>query len=132
MSGTSNSAVPLEEPFHFQTEPAIVRDTLKGIEAAFKGGVGELTNNGIMVFLNKLVKPKLQSLLAEAFRDVEYLISLEGGGNTYSHSGPDDEDKQEGISPKSRDDLVTLRFQAGWGVLMAPLPPRDFLTFFFF
>ena len=45
------------------------------METGFKGKTGELTNNGIMVFFNKYVKPKLRPLLAEAFRDVEYLIS---------------------------------------------------------
>jgi len=54
MDASSDSAVPVEELFHFQTEPAIVRDTLKGIEAAFEGKAGELTNNRIMVFSAKL------------------------------------------------------------------------------
>ena len=73
----------------------------------------ELTNNRIMVFLNELVKPKPWLLLAEAFRDVKYLISLEGDGNAYSHAGPEDNDGQEGISPESRDELVKLSFRAG-------------------
>ena len=70
------------------------------METAFKGKAGELTNNGIMVFFNKFVKPKLRLLLAEAFRDVEYLISAECGGNAYSHLDPDYEDEQKGISPE--------------------------------
>ena len=85
----------LEELFPFQTELAIVSDALKGIEAAFEGKARELTNNGIMVFLSKVVKPKPQLLLEEVFRDMEYLISLEGDGNTDSHSDPDDQDGQE-------------------------------------
>jgi len=113
MDASSGSAIPLEELFHFQTEPAIVRDALKVIEAAFEGKTMELTNNRTMVFLNKLVKPKPRLLLAEAFRDVKYLISLEGDGNAYSHSGPEDNDGQEGISPESRDELVKLSFRAG-------------------
>lgn len=85
----------MEELFPFQTELAIVSDALKGIEAAFEGKARELTNNGIMVFLSKVVKPKPQLLLEEVFRDMEYLISLEGDGNTDSHSDPDDQDGQE-------------------------------------
>ncbi|PUU81814.1 hypothetical protein B9Z19DRAFT_1121716 [Tuber borchii] len=36
-------------------------------------------NHGIMVCFNQVVKSKLRPLLAEAFRDVEYLISPEAG-----------------------------------------------------
>lgn len=32
---------------------------------------------------------------------------------------PDGEDEQEGISPKSKDEVVQLDFQAGWDGLMA-------------
>lgn len=71
----------------------------------------ELTNNGIMVFLNKVVKPKLQLLLVEAARDAGYLISLESDESAYPDSDPDGEDEQEQISPKSRDALVQLRFR---------------------
>ena len=78
----------------------------------------ELTNNGIMVFLNKLVKPKPRLLIAEGFRDVKYFISLEGDGSAYSHSDPDGKDEQSGISPKSRDELVKFLIQAGWDALM--------------
>ena len=80
----------MEQIFPSQTKPGIVRDALAGIEAAFKGKAGELTDDRIMVFLSKVVKPKLRPLLAEAFRDVEYLISLEGDENAYSYLVPDD------------------------------------------
>ena len=53
-----------------------------------------------MVFLNKVVKLRLQLLLAEAFRDVKYFISLEGDETACPHSDPNGEDEQEGISPK--------------------------------
>jgi len=76
MDASSDSAVLLEDLYPFQTRLAIVRDALTGIEAAFKRKSGELTDDGIMVFLIKVVKPKLRPLLAEAFRDVEYLMSL--------------------------------------------------------
>ena len=87
MGAGSDSAVPLEELFPLQTEPTIVRDALTGIEAAFEGKVGELANDGIMVF-NRVVKPKLRPPLAEELREVEYLISLESEKNAYSHSDP--------------------------------------------
>ena len=64
MDINSDSAVPLDELFLFQTEPAIVRDTLKGIEAAPEGKARELTKDGIIVFLSKVFKPKLRPLRA--------------------------------------------------------------------
>jgi len=120
MDASSDNAIPLEELFPFQTDATIVRDALKGMETAFEGKSGELINDGIMVFFNQVVKPKLRPLLAEAFRDVEYLVSPEGDENAYSRSDPDGEDEQEGISPESRDELVKLRFQSGWDALMTP------------
>ncbi|CUS11512.1 unnamed protein product [Tuber aestivum] len=120
MEANSDNAVPLEELFPFQTDAAIVRDALRGMETSFEGKAGELINDGIMVFFNQVVKLKLRPLLAEAFRDVEYLILPGDDENVYTHTDPDGEDEQEGISPESRDELVKLRFQAGWDALMTP------------
>ena len=96
MDTSSDSAETLEELFPFQTEAEIVGDALKGMETAFNGKAGELTNDGIMVFFNQVVKPKLRPHLAEAFCDVEYLISQKAVGNAYSHSDPDYEDEKKG------------------------------------
>lgn len=77
MDAGSDSGIPLEQGFHFQTEPAIICDTLKVVEAAFEGKTMELRKIGIIVFLNEVIKLKPQLLPAEAFRDVKYL-KLEG------------------------------------------------------
>ena len=50
--------------------------------------------------LNKVVKLRLRILLAEAFRDVKYFISLEDDETACPNSDLDGEDKEEGISPK--------------------------------
>ncbi|RPB00043.1 COG4-domain-containing protein [Choiromyces venosus 120613-1] len=120
LDASGSTAIPLEELFPFQTDAAIVRDALKGMETTFEGKAGELTNDGIMVFFNQVVKPKLRPLLAEAFRDVEYFVSPEDDENAYSRSDPDNDDEQEGIDPESKDELVKLRFQTGWDALMTP------------
>ncbi|CAZ84937.1 unnamed protein product [Tuber melanosporum] len=118
VDASNHTVAPLEELFPFQADAAIVRDALKGMETAFEGKAGELINDGIMVFFNQVVKPKLRPLLTEAFRDVEYLVSPEDDENAYPRSNPDGE--QEGISSESRDELVKLRFQAGWDTLITP------------
>ncbi|PUU81788.1 hypothetical protein B9Z19DRAFT_1121693 [Tuber borchii] len=70
---------------------------------------------GLLNRSNNFVKPLPRPLLAETFRDMEYFISLEGDGNTYSHSGTDNEDETEGVGPESRDELAKLSFQADLG-----------------
>jgi len=70
------------------------------METAFKGKAGELTNNRIIVF-NQVVKPKLRSLLAEAFRDLEYLISPESGGKRILPLEPGRRGRAKGDEPRS-------------------------------
>ena len=75
----------------------------------------ELTNDGIMVFLNKVVKLRLRLLLAEAFREVKYLISPEGDETGCPHSDPDGEDEQEGIISKFKRRASTASLSARFG-----------------
>ena len=70
------------------------------METAFEGKVGELTNDGMIVSFNQVVKPKLRPLLAEAFRDVEYLISAQCGGKRIFPLGPGPPGREKGISPE--------------------------------
>lgn len=115
----SNSGnVPLEELFPFQDDAKVIRDALKGMEATFEGKAGELVNDGIMVFFNQVVKPKLRPLLAESFRDVEYLASSEDGDQIGNYN--DDDDGSEGDAGSGGEDIVKRRFQSGWDIIITP------------
>jgi len=46
MYASSDSTVPSDELFPFQTNEEIVRDALKGMGTPFKGKAGELTKTG--------------------------------------------------------------------------------------
>ena len=100
MDASSDSAVPLEELFPFQNDAEIVCGALKGMETAFKGKAGELTNDGIIVSFNQVVKPKLRPLLAGAFRDVEYFMSAECGGKSIFPLGPGLRRRAKGDKPR--------------------------------
>lgn len=116
-----SGGVPLGELFPFEDDARVVRDALKGMEATFEGKAGELINDGIMVFFNQVVKPKLRPLLTDAFRDVEYIISeageeSKGAARGYDEGG--DEDETGGGADD--EEIVKHRFQSGWDAVMTP------------
>ena len=73
-----------------------------------------------MALLNKLVKLELRPLLARCSATWSTSSQQNAVGSAYSHLDLDYEEQHKGISPESRDELVTLRFRAGCGALMAP------------
>lgn len=114
----STSGVALEELFPFENDAKLVRDALKGMEATFEGKAGELINDGIMVFFNQVVKPKLRPLLTDSFRDAEYLVSESPSGE--QQSSDYDPDLEHLSSSGGDDEFVKRRFQTGWDALMTP------------
>ncbi|KAH0610841.1 uncharacterized protein H6S33_011268 [Morchella sextelata] len=103
--------VALEEIFPFQNDAAAVRDALRGMEGSFEAKAGELVADGITVFFNQVVKPRLRPLLTEAFRDVEYVVSDRAGAAEADPDGDAEPDDGE---------IVRRRFQEGWEALMTP------------
>lgn len=111
--------VALEEMFPFQSDAAAVRDALRAMEGSFEAKAGELVADGITVFFNQVVKPRLRPLLTEAFRDVEYVVSdhRAAGAGAADGGGPDGGDDDVG---QDDGEIVRRRFQEGWEALMTP------------
>lgn len=103
----------LRDLFPFGSEANSVREALRNMEVSFEGKTGELINDGIMVVFNQIVKPRLRPLLADAFRDVEYVVSDEGAAG--------DDGMADGDESSGNAELVKRRFKEGWKALMMPL-----------
>jgi hypothetical protein len=105
----------LRDLFPFAQEAENVREALKNMETSFEAKSGELINDGIMVVFNQVVKPRLRPLLADAFRDVDYVVPEDDttGGGVYAN------DDSGGAG--ADEELVKRRFQNGWDTLMNPL-----------
>lgn len=117
-----SGGVALEELFSFGDDARVVRGALKGMETAFDGKAGELINDGIMVFFNQVVKPKLRPLLTDAFRDVDYVVpdapEEPKGGATRGYDEDGNEDGTGG--GVEEEEIVRHRFQGGWDAVMIP------------
>lgn len=107
----TTSSVALEEIFPFQNDAAAVRAALRGMEGSFEAKASELVADGITVFFNQVVKPRLRPLLTDAFRDVEYVVSDRAGAAGADPDGDAEQDDGE---------IVRRRFQEGWDALMTP------------
>lgn len=107
---TGTEGVPLEDMLPFEDDAKVVRDALKGMEITFDGKAGELVNDGVMVFFNQVVKPRLRPLLTESFREVDYVVE----GEEKVEYG---EDGEEVVG---EEEVVKRRFQTGWDALMIP------------
>lgn len=117
--GTNGGMQELEDLFPFAEEAVEVREALKNMETSFEAKTGELINDGINVLFNQVVKPRLRPLLADAFRDVDYIVSEEDA-DRQGRGGYDDGD-MDGESGAVDGELVRRRFQPGWDAMMTPL-----------
>ncbi|KAK7203548.1 COG4 transport protein-domain-containing protein, partial [Myxozyma melibiosi] len=99
-------------PFGDDHEQVIL--SLRGLSHSFETRVKELLTDGIQVVYVQVIKPRLRSLLGEAFRDATYLPQGSAG-----------EDAEDSLSQQQAD-LVRLRFAYGWDAMMHPI--RRILT----
>lgn len=102
---------PLEDLFAFEGDAENVREALRSMEASFDAKVQELVVDAVGMLFNQCIKPRLRPVLADAFREVDYMppetSSIQDGG---------------GIDELSMDDdLVGARFEQGWTKLVGPL-----------
>ncbi len=126
----SRSSSALEDLFPFDNDADFVSDSLKSLESVFRSKVTELLNDGIYVVFDRVIKPRLRPIIANAFRDVEYLV-LDDGGGDYESRGHDHTDYPANDSTQSMhtdDDplLVKRRFERSWDGLTVPI--RRILT----
>ncbi|KAI5819058.1 COG4 transport protein-domain-containing protein [Pyronema omphalodes] len=95
----------VRELFPFEKEADTVLSAMRGMATSFESKTGEIIADASTVVFNQVIKPRLRPLLADTWRDVDYLVAL-------STSSED---------PEPDGDLVRARFESGWNSMMAPV-----------
>ncbi|KAI1368768.1 COG4 transport protein-domain-containing protein [Xylaria arbuscula] len=103
---------PLTTSFPFDNDVTLVTSSLKNLHSTFTAKTTELINDGLQVLFNQVVRQKLRTILAEAFRDADYWRTEEEQAEIALQN---DEDEDELL------DRVPRRFEQGWDALMKPI-----------
>lgn len=104
----------LSSLFPLRDDASAVAKILRNFQGSFEAKTSELLGDGIHVVFNNVVKPRLRPILADTFRDIDYLSSEEELAEQARMEG------REAASPGDSD-LVRRRFQHGWDALTKPL-----------
>ncbi|KAI1119800.1 COG4 transport protein-domain-containing protein [Nemania abortiva] len=110
-NGASQSN-PLTASFPFEKDVALVTSSLNNLHSTFTSKATELLNGGLQVLFNQVVKQRLRTIMAEAFRDADYWRTEE---ELVEIAQQNDEDEDELL------DRVPRRFEQGWDALMKPI-----------
>ena len=103
--------------FPDQTSLSAVNTILTQLVTSFKESTSALLSDSITVLFNNVMKPRLGSILRDAFRDADYSLTPEELRQQAQEAGLDD----EGEDAAENSDLVRQRFQHGWDGLTKPI-----------
>ncbi|KAI0817608.1 COG4 transport protein-domain-containing protein [Xylaria sp. FL0064] len=103
---------PLAASFPFENDVTLVTSALKNLHTTFTAKTSELLNDGLLVLFNQVIRQKLRTIMAEAFRDADYWRTEEELAEIALQN---DEDEDELL------DRVPRRFEQGWDALMKPI-----------
>lgn len=103
---------PLTASFPFDNDATVVRSSLNNLHLTFTTKTTELLNDGLQVLFNQVIRLRLRTIMAEAFRDVDYWRTEEELAEIALQN---DEDEDEFL------DRVPRRFEQGWDALMKPI-----------
>ncbi len=116
------SSTPSTDLFPFDHDSTFVATTLDALSTTFDAKTTELIADGIYVIFKNVTKPRLRPILADAFRDIDYLLT----DPDLAHDP--DPNPDHNLDPHTTttthpaaEDLVQRRFQAGWDALTRPL-----------
>lgn len=112
MPSETNAPNSLKETFPFDHDFKFITTALENLNAIFASQAMELHSDGLAVFFNQVIKPRLRPILSDAFRDVDYLLTEDDLAELA---------QEESIDIKSFQEIVADRFENGWDVLMKPI-----------
>ena len=98
----------LADKFPFGNESVFVQKALRNLESGFEAKTNILIDEAVEVMLKQVMRPRLRSVMIEAFRDVDYLIEPD---STTGEAGTEGEEE----------DLVAKRFERGWQAFTFPI-----------
>ncbi|KAI9769176.1 MAG: hypothetical protein M1839_003780 [Geoglossum umbratile] len=107
---------PLAELFPFSNDAMVTANALRSMESSFAGKTSELIGDGTQATFNQVVKPRLRPILADAFRDIDYMLKEEELAER-NRNNDDGGDRDDAID----EDTVKRRFEQGWDSLIKPL-----------
>lgn len=111
----SNGAGPhpaLKDSFPFEHDVTFVTNALTTLLSTFTAKTTELLNEGLQVLANQVVKLRLRPVLADTFRDADYMLTEDELADL---AAAEDLDEDELL------DAVGRRFEHGWDALMKPV-----------
>jgi hypothetical protein len=75
--GDSNEqAAHFKAMYPFSNDSTVVINALTNMESAFTSKCNELLSDGISVAFHQVIKPRIRPMLADAFRDVDYVSNI--------------------------------------------------------
>ena len=107
-------AVALSDSFPFGNDASFVRETLLSLQHSFEQKTTELAGDGLQVTFSQVIKPRIRPIIADAFRDVDYLSTEEDRAERARFR--DDE-----IGDATDEEYVKTQFTHGWDNLMKPV-----------
>ena len=104
----------LQEMFPFDHDANYVAHALETLNVTFSHMSLELIAEGLNAMFKEVVKLRLQPILSETFRDLDYSLTEEDLADI-AHENEIDDDSE------TLNDLVARRFEHGWEALMKPI-----------
>ncbi|RWA14493.1 hypothetical protein EKO27_g574 [Xylaria grammica] len=109
-SGTANNLLTTS----FSNSDAVVlASNLTNLELSFSIRTSEVISEKLEMFFNQVIQPSLQSILRDAFRDVNYSLTEAQAAENLRQIEDDGEEEMP--------DLVQRRFELGWTSLIKPI-----------
>ncbi|KAI1333158.1 COG4-domain-containing protein [Xylariaceae sp. FL0255] len=103
---------PMASTFPFESDVVSVTTALNTLNSTFASKTSELLNEGLQVVFLNVVRPRLRTVVGEAFRDTDYRLTED---QLLDLAQQNDEDEDEIL------DRVSRRFEQGWDALMKPI-----------
>jgi hypothetical protein len=110
----SKAPNPLQEMFPFDHDANYVARALETLNVTFSHKSLELIAEGLNAMFKEVVKLRLQPVLLETFRDLDYSLTEEDLADIARENETDDD-------PEILNDLVARRFEHSWEALMKPI-----------
>lgn len=101
--------------FPFEDDASTICNVVRVLESSFIGKANELIGDGVFVAFKNIIKPRLRSLLAESFRDVDYQM------NAHDLESSRNMAEAEGRRNANEIGIVHDIFRTSWDSLTRPV-----------
>jgi hypothetical protein len=98
----------IESAYPFDNDAEFTIEHLRSMETTFTGTCKEILTDGVKVIFRQVIKPRIRSMLADAFRDVDY--------SSITH-----EDSESDGDADAAETLVPTRFANSYNAVMRPI-----------